>query len=444
MSKHLHYSWIICLSGMILIFLTMGMVNNGFSVFLPYLRDAYGFSNTQTSILIDLRCAASFVGMFIVGFYYKELGLRLGTCLAAFLVTIGFGFYTFAEEHYLLYCIGSSINGLGYGLGSMIPVSILMNNWFIDNVSLAIGICASGSGVATIIMPPLITRYIETQSIQNAFSFEAVIALIICGLVVAFVREHPFDMDTKPYRKPKKRRHHDSAVSASDEGEDVDESLVLRLKNKLHIYRAHHDRERRPAPVMIVSKRVWIFLVIASFIMGILASPAFAHLPLLFAEGGFSSGTTAMLISLAGAILTVSKIVFGRVVDKIGAYRAFMIFGAITLGGMALLCLTPSGNLTLVIAGVLLLGLGISTATVAIPCWARDFASANTYGRVIKRLEILYALGALAFTSMPGILADLTGSYVISYFIFAAAVALAMLMIFLSYKRPASTGEESI
>ena len=108
---------------------------------------------------------------------------------------------------------------------------------------------------------------------------------------------------------------------------------------------------------------------------------------------------------------------------------------------MALLCLTPSGKLGLVIAGVLLLGLGISTATVAIPCWARDFASDKTYGRIVKYLEILYALGALAFTSMPGILADLTGSYVIAYVIFSASIALAMLMIFLSYhqvkKQPA-------
>ncbi len=80
--KKTHYGWVVCVLGMLMIFVTTGMVSNGFSVFLPYIRELRGFTNTQTSFLINVRYMVAFASMLSIGLYYKLMGMRLGTGLA--------------------------------------------------------------------------------------------------------------------------------------------------------------------------------------------------------------------------------------------------------------------------------------------------------------------------------------------------------------------------
>ena len=389
----------------------MGTVINGFTVYLPYLRDQFGFSNTQTSLLVDLRCATAFVGMFIVGVYYTKLSLRTGTGIAAFLVFLAFLIYSFSGNHYLLYAIGAAVSGFGYGLGSMIPLSLLMNNWFSDCLSLAIGISASGSGLATIILPPVIARMIEHHSIRFSFFVQAIVTLVITIIIVLLIRDYPRDLCLKRYKK--------SAQTKASKKTNMPPQIILKR-----------------IPTIRSSKNVWIYLVIASFIMGILANPAFSHLPMLFTEAGCAPKTAALLVSLVGLVLTLSKIIFGRITDKIGIYYAFMIFGFIAFIGLVCLSLIHTGIMLFIMIGGIMVGLGFSTATIAIPCWAVDYANEKNYPKVLRTLEILYALGALIFTGMPGVLADITGSYVIAYIVFSLCIATAMIMVRLSYTTP--------
>ena len=77
------YNWMICIGCSLLIFVTMGLVSSGFSVYFPFLARTYGLSNTQVSLLTTVRCAASFFSMLIVGPFYKWTGLRRGVTIAS-------------------------------------------------------------------------------------------------------------------------------------------------------------------------------------------------------------------------------------------------------------------------------------------------------------------------------------------------------------------------
>ena len=89
-------------------------------------------------------------------FYYQKVSIRVGTTIAAAAAGVSFLLYS-AAEAYPLFCVGAAISGVSYGLGSMIPVSILINRWFYQHRALALSICASGSGIATIVLPPVTT-----------------------------------------------------------------------------------------------------------------------------------------------------------------------------------------------------------------------------------------------------------------------------------------------
>ena len=195
--KKMHYGWVICITCTLLLFVTMGTVSNGFSVYLPYIMEEKGLTNAQTSSLVTLRCAVSFLSMLVIGFYYQKVSIRVGTTIAAAAAGVSFLLYS-AAEAYPLFCVGAAISGVSYGLGSMIPVSILINRWFYQHRALALSICASGSGIATIVLPPVTTALVENLSMATTFRIEAVAIFLLAAVIFLALRNQPADKGLLP------------------------------------------------------------------------------------------------------------------------------------------------------------------------------------------------------------------------------------------------------
>ena len=164
----------------------MGAVSNGFSIYMPYIRDAYGLTNAQTSTLVTMRLVVAFVCMLLIGKYYDLLNIRLGAALAAASGGLAFIVYCFARN-YLLFAVGAGISGLAYGLGSMVPVSILMSRWFDEHKALAISICSAGSGLGSVILPPVTTGLLSVLPMSTVFMLEGVFILALSLLIYALI-----------------------------------------------------------------------------------------------------------------------------------------------------------------------------------------------------------------------------------------------------------------
>ena len=80
--KKPHYGWIICLGCTLLLFTTMGLIANVFSVYRPYIIAQLGFSNTQCAMITTIRCMFSLVSMCFIRPFYQKLDIRLGTGIA--------------------------------------------------------------------------------------------------------------------------------------------------------------------------------------------------------------------------------------------------------------------------------------------------------------------------------------------------------------------------
>ena len=195
--RKIHYGWVICVTCTLLLFVTMGTVSNGFSIYLPYIMAERGLTHAQTSSLVTLRCLVAFVAMLLIGGYYRKVSLRVGTGLAVCCAGLAFWLYS-AAETYPLFCVGAAVSGISYGLGSMIPVSILINRWFDQHRALALSICASGSGIATIVLPPVTTHLVERFSMSAAFRMEGAAILVCAGVVLLVLRNDPRDKGLRP------------------------------------------------------------------------------------------------------------------------------------------------------------------------------------------------------------------------------------------------------
>ena len=116
-------------------------------------------------------------------------------CALALAVGLGAGsFVLFAEAKTLLsYYLAGMLAGVSYGLGAMLPASILMLRWFSSHRGTAIGICAAGTGVCAVVVFPILSALIERFSLRVCFYFEALVFLLIrespeaCGLAFSFM-----------------------------------------------------------------------------------------------------------------------------------------------------------------------------------------------------------------------------------------------------------------
>ena len=402
--KRIHYGWAVCAAATGLIFITMGTVSNGFSVYLPFILAERGLTNAQTSSLVTLRCLVAFFAMLGIGWYYKAFSLRAGTAVAACCAGAAFLLYSIAGD-YRTFCVGAAVSGLSYGFGSMIPASILMARWFEKRRALALSICGTGSGIATIVLPPVTTRLVERLTMAGAFRAEAVFIFSLTAVIFLLLRNDPAEKGLPPF---------------GQEGESAGEST---------------ENEKTPVRSRSLTPRMWALMALVSLCMGGLANPGFSHLSVLFTTEGFSPMVTALIISGTGITITLGKLLYGGTTDRIGGKRSSLLFGGILLIGHILCCLTFTGSLALCIAIVVCLGVGYPIATIGPSVWSGDMSSPDQFPKVVRRLQVIYAGGALAFASVPGILADrFGGSYLPAYMLFSVFLAVTLVCIWLAYR----------
>lgn len=388
-----HYEKVICACCFLLLFTNVGLASTSFSVYQPYLVELPGVGHSGGSIVISIRTFISVIAMFFVARYYEKLDCRKGVACASLCIGIGFVIYAFSTANFVGLCIGSIFTGLGYGLGGMVASTMLIGRWFKDHVATAAGIAAVGSGVAAVIVPPVVVALESAFSLSSAFVAEGILALACAVILYALLRNKPQDMGLVPYTDPK----------LSSEVEDVSQKTSLQKKQRSN--RINRNLPSRMVPVVLI----------AMLFVGCVSVGGSNYLAVLFTSEGFTTEYAALLVSISGACLMVSKLFTGVVFDKIGTAKGSLVFFALFIIGLILLCLSDMGNHNLALFGVLFYGTGLALGTVGISIWSIELAPRGQQVKTIKNFQIAYALGGFIFTFLPGFLMEATGTYLISY-----------------------------
>ena len=380
--KRIHYGWVVCLGCALLLFCTSGLSINAFTVYQPYIIQQNGFTNAQASFIITVRSLFAFLSMFLTGTYYKRLSLRFGMTLAGILTASSFILFVFAKTH-AMYCLAAMVLGFGYGFGTMIPIAIVLEHWFIQKRTFAISLCSAITGLSTLGFPSILTWMIETYGLQFAFLAEGTVIAVLSFLTFIFVRDMPAEKGVQPY----------GAGVSEETHQHIRHSRTLQAKN-------------------------WYILVPMLLLIGAMTNVGYSHLAVLISSEGFNSHLTALAITVSGVTMTVSKCTYGWVSERLGTYRSNWIFGTILMIGMILCCIT-NGNPVILFTAMCTYGAGLALTTVGLTAWAGDLSSPEQYDNTVRRFQLGYAAGGLIFSSLPGILADrFHGSYIPAYIFF--------------------------
>lgn len=390
-----HYAWLVCLGGTLAMVSTLGLGLNMLSVYLPEILQKGSFTNTQGSWITTVRSVFTVGTMFFVNQLCARFSLRRIITLGVSLVSCSF-FVFAAADRFILFCCATALMGTGYCLAGIVPLSLVAGRWFHSRRGLAMGLISAGSGIATILAPTIITRSKAAFGLNHTFVLQGCVILLFAALVRLLIRDDPADLGLSAY---------------DDRTDSSGGAQTARLE------------VQHPA--------AWknFAILFSAVLIGGPIGPTFSYLSALYRTEGYDEMVVAGLVSFLGVTLILGKIVCGQVYDRVGGFRGNFFAGSLLLGGLILLCLSPTGSIPVAVAALTAYGLGLAVTTVTPARWAGDLYGEAGYDRAVRSITLANSIGSLVFSPIPGMLADHFGSYVPAYVMFAALMLAALIII---------------
>ena len=403
--KKPHYAWVICAACALLLFCIWGICATVFPVFNPYLMKVGHLTNTQVSMIPTVRMLFVCVGLSVCHKIHVKIGLRLSGFLSLLGCTAGLLLFAFTASAPAYYAAAALI-GFCYSLGSMMLVSLLLPRWFHSHMAFALGICSSSSGLATVIFPPILTPVMDRYSLRAGLLISAGTIAVCAFLVLLMIRDHPRDLK----------------MTAFSDTESEKKNTRIHKSAGVHTRRA-----------------VLLAVVAYGFFAG-LACAGCSQISMLYTAAGYTSSEVALIMSLYGGVLTVAKIIYGKLEDLFGNRYIGLSAFVIEIIGSSLMCMCRSHLLGF--TGAILFALGLPLSTIGIPLFAEDLCPAGEYERATQTMNMTMFICGLILSPLSGFLADMTGSYVPSYVVFTVFTAISFVLICVAYfTRPLKAAE---
>lgn len=403
-----HYERIIVACAFLLLFVNVGFTSTAFSVYQSYLVELPGVGNVGGSFIVTIRTLVALVCMFFTGFYFTHLRPRLGFFIATMCTVASFILYAFAQNMGGL-CLASVLAGMGYGFGGMVASTYLVGNWFHGKVGSVSGIVTMGSGAAAIFMPLLAAWLIETYSLSTAFFVEGLIALVIALAIFTFVRSTPYEVGLEPIEPTQDRSRAKSRRTPRHPKEKL---------SSVHLPGASY-----------------VSMLVALVLLGGVSVAGYNYFGILLTTQGIDPAVAAILISIAGIFLTLSKFAVGIVCDRFGTFAGSFLFFVLLIGALVLCSLIGKGGVPEAAFAAVILGIGMPLGTTGISLWSLELSSPEQMLKTIKRFQIAYAFGGFAFNMMPGILSQLTGTYRTTYEVLSVMAIICAAIVLVVYAR---------
>jgi len=151
----------------------------GFGTLVIPLQDAFGWSRGELQTSITFLFAGVAIGSQLLGGLYARFGLRRVALFSLVAQVIGYGLLTtLSGSIYWLYLAFFVMPLLAVGTIA-ITWTQLISLWFERNRGVALAIILSGSGLAAMLMPPLLAWAVQTGGWRAAFMLLAAMPLLL-------------------------------------------------------------------------------------------------------------------------------------------------------------------------------------------------------------------------------------------------------------------------
>jgi len=385
----------------------MGFVASSFflhsrGIFFPYWMEEFDVDKTQVSLAISLTlftgsCCAPFTGFCLDRFRVRSI-----ITVALLWLATGYLLLRFVDGYALFLLVLVVFQGIGWtGVGPLAQTK-LMVNWFTRNRGVALGIAIMGISVAGIIMPTVATLFAQTLGWRDTYTLYAVfILLLVAPVTWLTVKQHPSEL---------------GQFADGDPAPPAAANAVppLPAVGLIATYRE-----------FLTSKAFWSIVITFGLMNGVY-SAMITHLPTyLTSELNYTLYDASYLLGIAGGFAIAGKVVMGWLMDHSNA-KATVLAAVAAYLLSTLIFMNVEGYALLIIAASLF-GLGFGGMVPVRSVLLSRLFGVERFSRVNGLLSFFLA-PATFWVLITGYVADVTGTYVTAFQVWACAFTLAGLV----------------
>lgn len=411
--KEIHYGWFIVGAAFLIMAAGWGILYNCSSLFIEPVSSDLGFTRSQINATMTIRAASQMVISLLAGKIFRRFDLIRLMKTASLVLVLSFFMYSLATPLWMFYLI-ALVSSVALTLISILPLSIILSNWFDQGRGTALGIAFMGSGVGGMIFSALTGIWIEGYGWRVAYQILALLmALLVIPCVFFVLKAHPKDKGLAPY----------GMTAASEAGRLQGDPDGITL----------HGAMRSP--------RFWI-LNLCGILLLIVINALMMNVAPHLTQIGYSITFSANVVALIMGSLAVGKVILGKLFDRIGIRGTTLIACLsclFSLIGLVYAQYTPA----LVIV-VLFVGVGSAHATLANSVLTLELFGRKDYNAILGFLTAIAAIGSMISPLITGLLYDMSGDYYSSFQFAIVCALLATILYWLIFSNSKQARSQSI
>jgi len=387
------YGWKTLVGVMITYAGLCGDLTYAYGVFLPAMGETFGWSRSALSgPYITFLIVGGILGP-LAGMSVARFGARKIVVAANLAATLGMlGMASVGEVWHLHLCFGV-LGGLGIGFGEFIPLTTIVNSWFIRKRSLAMGLLFASGGVGGFLLPPLISSLITGWGWRWAWvalaAIHLVLTVILGGLII---RSRPEDMGQVP-------DGHAGIFAGIGAGAPL-------------VRRVYHTPTDWTLGEALRSPVLWMIVALFSiilFVTNMLTTHQVAYLQDLH----FSPLVSATALGLMLGMSILGRIVCGLLGMQFEGRRLAFVF--LLCMGLGVLSLLSARSVGFVYAYSILTGVGFGGMIVLMPNLMGAYFGRTSYSQIVGWTTPVVMLLSAISPWLAGMLYDRTGQYLLPF-----------------------------
>jgi MFS family permease len=349
-----------------------------------------GWSRGAISLAISLGAVAMGLSAPFIGRLIDRTGARVAMATGAAVIGLCTILLSRAQSLPYFYAV-FVVSGVGQGAATIIPISLLISNWFKARRGRALGLVMTGTGLGAMVMVPVSSWIVVHWGWRSCYAIMGCIILLMVPLDLLFIRTRPAEMGLPP----------DGGLAAPEEAGSV-EGLSI--------------------PEAARTQAFWL-IGIMMVLAGLVAMGVGVHLMPYLTDIGHTQGTASWIISIISGMTVIGKIGMGAIADRWGLRSTVALaFGLILVG---ILLLMGAAKLPVAFTFAVVYGFGIGAPLVVNPALTAERLGLKHFGGVFGVLTLFNTGGAAVGAVLTGLIYDAASSYLPALLLFVALAAAA-------------------
>ena len=398
----MHYGWVICLTGVVVLFSCLGLGRFSLGILLPSMGSSLALSYSQMGLISTGNFVGYMTAVLLAGTLTQALGARRVIAAGLVLVSLSMVAISFCEGFHAVLALYFA-TGMGSGLAN-VPLMGLISHWFLRDIrGRAAGFMVSGNGMAIIfsgLFVPWVNADSGGQGWRTGWLTLGLISLAIAVAAAFLLRNHPRDKGLTPLGKAADAATPGAARSGKSAG--LFHRRILHLGAIYLLYGA-------------------TYVVYATFIVTAMVD-----------EHHFGEDTAGRFWAVVGGLSIISGPLFGWLSDKFGRRAGMTV--------VFLLFTLAYSFAALGLSDIFLYG---SVVIFGVICWSiptimsaavGDYLGPEQAVKAFGFITLFFGAGQIVGPALAGYLADMSGNFASAFWMCAALTACAAGLSFLLEK----------